>query len=314
MKKIDKANVQNKDTSGKLCTANSVSITKYASDIERFVGQYQQFAVKTAQSTLEMCRVVFEAKRELKKDDFVQFCSNIAHKPEDSTIRKYLAIGEKYEEFINCAQLLPNSWTSIYLITQIPADMFNVLVATNSDMSNLTGKEIQKLIDSSKNVESDNSKEDSHSAQTEERVEAIGAADTDGSCVSRNDVLSELTPAVNIHGDFFHTTNSKNNTEANEQVSAEDIFPHGFDTAADASTSALDGEYAKKATHDLINQVSVSIINESSDDEKSPYEVTIRFDSAPPDDAISEILKALFEIKDKYKLKFEIDANVIEHV
>lgn len=113
--------------------------------LEQFVCDFSNFAVKTAQSTLEMCRVVHEAKQTLKKEEFLKFCNQIGHKSEDSTIRKYLAIGEKYKDFIAHADLLPNSWTNIYKITQIPSEVFDALVMSGNTMANMNGKQIDAL-------------------------------------------------------------------------------------------------------------------------------------------------------------------------
>jgi hypothetical protein len=114
---------------------------------EQLVSDYSLFAVKTAQSTVEMCRVVFEAKEELSRDEFSEFCTDIGHKGEDSTVRKYLAIGAAYERLNQYADKLPNSWTSIYSITQLSSDTFDALAATDTDMSKMSGKEIKSLIE-----------------------------------------------------------------------------------------------------------------------------------------------------------------------
>ena len=112
--------------------------------------EYSKFAVKTAQSTVEMCRVIFEAKKSLEKSEYIRLLNDVGHKSEDSTIRKYLAIGERYDDLIACTNLLPSSWTSIYQITQIPAESFMAMVATGNSMANLTGAQIKILVDISK--------------------------------------------------------------------------------------------------------------------------------------------------------------------
>lgn len=93
-------------------SAKNFNITVFLTDKEQFVQDFHGFAVKTAQSTVEMCRVVYEAKTSLTKDEYLAFLNDIGHKSETSTIRKYLAIGEKYDKLIQYAVLLPNSWTS----------------------------------------------------------------------------------------------------------------------------------------------------------------------------------------------------------
>jgi hypothetical protein len=120
-----------------------ISMKRAATD---YVASFNSFAIKTAKSTLEMCRVVYEAKSELEATDFEKFCEAIARSHEDSTIRKYLAIGSRYHEFISYADRMPNSWTSIYLITTIPSDKLLTMINDEKSLKNLTAQQIKKLI------------------------------------------------------------------------------------------------------------------------------------------------------------------------
>ncbi len=129
-------------------------INHHVTKRERFYSEYSNFVVKTAQSTVEMCRVVYEAKNELSSSEYSEFLKDIGHKSETSTIRKYLAIGSQYDKLIQYTNLLPNSWTSIYSITQLSSDTFDALAATDTDMSKMSGKEIKSLLDMSKSTAS----------------------------------------------------------------------------------------------------------------------------------------------------------------
>ncbi len=117
-----------------------------AKTCEAFTIEFSALSAKTAQSTLEMCRVVSEAKATLSAEEFEVFCECIGQEASDSTIRKYLAIGSHYDAFIAYADRLPNSWTSIYLITQIPADKFEELIANAASLKSLTAVQIKKLM------------------------------------------------------------------------------------------------------------------------------------------------------------------------
>ena len=131
-------------------TNSGLTIEHHVTKRERLYSEYSNFAVKTAQSTVEMCRVVSEAKKTLSSSEYSEFLNDIGHKSETSTIRKYLAIGEQYDKLIQYTNLLPNSWTSIYTITQLGSDTFNALAATDTDMSKMSGKEIKTLLDLNK--------------------------------------------------------------------------------------------------------------------------------------------------------------------
>ena len=130
------------------------NVTVFLTDKEQFVQDFHGFAKKTAQSTLEMCKVVYEAKHTLTNDNFDSFCREIGQKSSDSTIRKYLAIGEKYDDFINYADRLPNSWTSIYKITQIDSTTFSALVSTDKTFATMRAKDIDLLINPNKSIQS----------------------------------------------------------------------------------------------------------------------------------------------------------------
>ena len=131
-------------------TENGIVIEHHVTERERLYSEYSNFAVKTAQSTVEMCRVVFEAKTSLTKDEYLLFLNDIGYKSETNKVRKYIQIGKLYEKFISSVDLLPNSWTSIYEITLLPSDTLDALIAVDTDMSNLSGKQIKSLIEMKK--------------------------------------------------------------------------------------------------------------------------------------------------------------------
>jgi len=131
-------------------TENGIVIEHHVTERERLYSEYLNFAVKTAQSTVEMCRVVFEAKTSLTKDEYLLFLNDIGYKSETNKVRKYIQIGKLYEKFISSVDLLPNSWTSIYEITLLPSDTLDALIAVDTDMSNLSGKQIKSLIEMKK--------------------------------------------------------------------------------------------------------------------------------------------------------------------
>ena len=49
------------------------NVTVFLTDKEQFVQDFHGFAKKTAQSTLEMCKVVYDAKHTLTNDNFDSF-------------------------------------------------------------------------------------------------------------------------------------------------------------------------------------------------------------------------------------------------
>jgi hypothetical protein len=112
-----------------------------------YVAAFNKSLVKTARSTLDMCRVVYEANHCHDPWEFNDFCKAIGYtSKKSSTIRKYIVIGKVYPRLIKHAERLPASWTSIYLLTQIPAQVFDELAEQNRTLADLKGRELADLI------------------------------------------------------------------------------------------------------------------------------------------------------------------------
>lgn len=101
---------------------------------------------RTALAALDMCRVVYEAFKTLYEHEFEEFCKGIGYKSDSSTIRKFLAVGKVYPRMIQYADQLPAAWTSIYALTQMPADDFERCIAEGYRLCDLTGGEVDALV------------------------------------------------------------------------------------------------------------------------------------------------------------------------
>ncbi len=114
--------------------------------VQEYVNKYHLFAAKTAENILGMCKVVHDANVHLQEKMFKQFCEKINLSVNSSTISKFLKIGSRYDQFIKYSHCLPNSWTSIYLITEIPAEEFDTLIAERITLANVTASEVNKIL------------------------------------------------------------------------------------------------------------------------------------------------------------------------
>ena len=119
---------------------------------KEYVVAFKAGVEKTARSTLEMCRVVYEAEQSLDKFQFKTFCEEVGLKDYSSTVRKFSAIGRVYPRFIQYVDQLPASWTNIYLITQIPADAFEECLTKGYALNKLTGAKLDELVKSTKDI------------------------------------------------------------------------------------------------------------------------------------------------------------------
>lgn len=123
-----------------------------AKERKEYVAAFKAGVEKTARSTLEMCRVVYEAEQSLDKFQFKTFCEEVGLKDYSSTVRKFSAIGRVYPRFIQYVDQLPASWTNIYLITQIPADAFEECIKKGYLLNKLTGSKLDELVKSTKDI------------------------------------------------------------------------------------------------------------------------------------------------------------------
>lgn len=114
--------------------------------VQEYVNKYHLFAAKTAENALGMCKVVCDAKAYLNEKMFKQFCEKIDLNVNSSTISKLLKIGGRYEQFIKYSDRLPNSWTSLYLITDIPAEDFETLIQERITLANVTAGDVNKIL------------------------------------------------------------------------------------------------------------------------------------------------------------------------
>ncbi len=285
-------------------TESGIEVKHYITNRERFYSQYSLFAIKTAQSTVEMCRVVFEAKEELSRDEFSEFCTDIGHKGEDSTIRKYLAIGAAYERLIQYADKLPNSWTSIYTITQIPSDTFNALAQVGESFAKLSGNQIKALVEINTESKKAPSTDVTSSAKTTSEVissetsTASSVEDTDKSLESNSETSSEDLDAVTAS-----TTEISTDAVLSDQIPTDDSEDESVSDDAVVKANALFERVANTAT------TSMKVEDE---EEFEPYSLVLSINSEPSDDALQCIFDCIKTLKSKYRLDIELKSQQVE--
>ncbi|MBU3589524.1 hypothetical protein [Polynucleobacter sp. 80A-SIGWE] len=118
----------------------------------QYINDFKVGVEKTARSTLEMCRVVYEANRTLEGFEFSEFCNAIGFKDYSSTTRKFIAIGKLYPRFIQYADVMPHSWTNIYLITQIPSETFEQLIKEGTALNKISGSKLVQLAKGTRDI------------------------------------------------------------------------------------------------------------------------------------------------------------------
>lgn len=114
--------------------------------VEEYSSLFKKAEEKSAREILEMCRVVYEANTTLDSAKFHDFCKRIGYRDSSSAIRKHIVIGKLQPRLINYAEALPATWTGIYTVTQIPAQVFENLMSDNLSLKEMPVSKIKGYI------------------------------------------------------------------------------------------------------------------------------------------------------------------------
>ncbi len=106
----------------KVNVSKTVLISK---NVVEYAEKFKGFAMKTAESIIQMGKVVHDAKRTLSQGDFEVFCLEVGYERKSSTIRKLETIGEKYEVLLSRSQSLPSTWTTMYHVARLTAEQID---------------------------------------------------------------------------------------------------------------------------------------------------------------------------------------------
>lgn len=120
------------------------TVIKTAFEVTTFVQRYTSCMSKSSQSTLELAVVVSDAKNNLSKEQFKEFCTAIGYETSSATISKMVKIGEKYDVLKPHTDKLPASWTTLYYIAQQPDDVIKADIESSFINPLMTGKDLVK--------------------------------------------------------------------------------------------------------------------------------------------------------------------------
>ena len=108
--------------------------------------KFNGFAKKTAESVLQMAKVVSDMKAQKDKVEFEKFCTLIGYKSDSSLIRKFTQIGSKFDQLIANADKLPNTWTTVYQIALLSDEAITTLIDKGVINPCLPGKKLQEVL------------------------------------------------------------------------------------------------------------------------------------------------------------------------
>jgi hypothetical protein len=120
-------------------TSNTNIISK---NVVEYAEKFKGYAVKTAESIIQMAKVVTDARNTLGAMDYEEFCSQVGYKSDSSTIRKLKSIGEKYEILLTRSKSLPSNWTTIYQVSRLTSDLIDQKIDEGVITPSLDGKNL----------------------------------------------------------------------------------------------------------------------------------------------------------------------------
>lgn len=116
-----------------------------AQTVSTYIQQFNQFARKSTDSVLEMAKIVAEAKTQLSKTEFPEFCAGIGFDKGDAFISKMKKIGERYEQFKPNAAKLPIAWTTLYRLAGLPVEVFFAGIESGQIHAQMTARELEQI-------------------------------------------------------------------------------------------------------------------------------------------------------------------------
>lgn len=125
-----------------------------APEVQKYSQQFLSFAKASTENTIAMCELLNRAKIEFKQKEsnnknkaFNALCKTIGYTKgaNDPTIKKFVRIGENAERFKPYIDRLPNSWTTLYEITQLEPELFDQAIENGAINIKMIGREVKSL-------------------------------------------------------------------------------------------------------------------------------------------------------------------------
>lgn len=110
-----------------------------------FANQYRVCVQKTASAILDLANVVYQAKKELNRDEYLAFRESIgADKSKESYLKKLNVIAEHSARFLNIRDQLPPNYTTLYALTQVSETVFDRMINDQAITSEMKASVIDK--------------------------------------------------------------------------------------------------------------------------------------------------------------------------
>jgi len=105
--------------------------------------RYRSFEKEGAENTIMQGQEVAEVNDNFSKTDLAEFCEQVKLPKESSKFRKFLKIGRQAARLRQVVDMLPNCWTTLYMLAKLNADEFDRLVTSGQLHVSMTAADIE---------------------------------------------------------------------------------------------------------------------------------------------------------------------------
>ena len=118
--------------------------------LEMYISEFSTLNEKSVTAIFEVGLLLTQAKDELNEVQYDFFLKQTKFASKTSTERKWIAIGNAYIRLKNISDMLPPNWTTIYLISTMPAEKLDPLMREKLINPSITASELNGLLNQSK--------------------------------------------------------------------------------------------------------------------------------------------------------------------
>jgi hypothetical protein len=111
--------------------------------VQEMSSRVNQLSKNSVDNLLEIGKIFFESKENMTTSDYKEFLKETHYKEGSSSIRKWEKIGESYLRLNEICNLLPPVFTTLYFLSSLNQDEFDVIVKSNVLNPSITQLEIE---------------------------------------------------------------------------------------------------------------------------------------------------------------------------
>ena len=115
-------------------------------NIDYFVNEINSLGKKSVESILKQGLTMVDAKQTLGKADYQDFLDKTHYAEKSASVRKWICIGNAFMRLNSIADKLPPNWSTLYKLSSLPIDKFDLLEKRDVLSPSITAKEIDEAL------------------------------------------------------------------------------------------------------------------------------------------------------------------------